>query len=79
MNVKHLMDVYESNISVKIENVPKRMDTGKGRDWHYRFVWSRQPPITRQIISCDWDGFETIEECLEDLILNHREGQKETQ
>lgn len=57
--------VFNSGYSIKIKNTAKRMDG----EWYNRIEWGHvQQPLGGLIESCDWEGFETFEECIDDCL-----------
>jgi len=60
-----ITSVFDSGYHIRFENVVKRMDG----DWHQRIIWTHvQNPSSGYVDSCEWEGFETIEECVDDCL-----------
>lgn len=61
------IDLIENKLSsVKIYNHVKRMDTPAGRDFVVRVCWEVHKGEKR--LESDWEGFETTEQAIKDLI-----------
>ena len=57
--------IFNSGESIKFQNVVRR----KEGEWYSRIIWEHvQLPGDQHIRSCDWWGFETIDECVEDCL-----------
>ncbi len=57
--------VFNSGKSIRFQNQVKRKDG----EWYSRIIWEHvQLPNNRAIKSCDWWGFETIEEAVDDCL-----------
>ena len=57
--------VFNSGKSIRFQNQVKRKDG----EWYSRIIWEHvQLPGNRVIKSCDWWGFETIEEAVDDCL-----------
>jgi hypothetical protein len=57
--------VFNSGKSIRFQNQVKRKDG----EWYSRIIWEHvQLPGNRAIKSCDWWGFETIEEAVDDCL-----------
>jgi hypothetical protein len=60
-----LTAIFESGHSFIIQNQVRRQDG----EWHTRIVWQHvQLPSNQTIKSCDWFGFEDIDECADDCL-----------
>ncbi len=60
-----MMSIFNSGKSIRFQNTAKRKDG----EWHSRIVWEEvQLPSNNTIKSCDWFGFETIDEAVEDCL-----------
>lgn len=57
--------IFNSGYCIVFKNVIKRYDD----DWHIRIVWEVQSnPGGQTIASCNWYGFSTITECVDDYL-----------
>jgi len=57
--------IFNSGKSIRFQNVIKRKDG----EWYSRVIWEQvQLPEDQKIKSCDWWGFETIGEAVEDCL-----------
>jgi hypothetical protein len=57
--------IFNSGKSIRFQNVIKRKDG----EWYSRVIWEQvQLPGDQKIKSCDWWGFETIGEAVEDCL-----------
>lgn len=57
--------IFNSGKSIRFQNVIKRKDG----EWYSRIIWEQvQMPGGQHVKSCDWWGFETIEEAVEDCL-----------
>lgn len=57
--------IFNSGKSIRFQNVVKRKDG----EWYSRIIWEHvQLPGNQRIKSCDWQGFDTIEEAVEDCL-----------
>ena len=60
-----LKAIFNSGKSIRFQNTVKRKDG----EWHSRIVWEEvELPSNRTIKSCEWFGFETIDEAVEDCL-----------
>ena len=62
--------IFKSGKSIRFQNVVKRKDG----EWYTRIIWEEvQLPRGQHIRSCDWWGFDTIEEaannCLNYILI----------
>lgn len=64
--LSQLITIIEAGYDIEIKSVPKRMDIDGVRDWCVRFTWEASTSERRY--DCEWEGFKTAEECVEDLI-----------
>lgn len=66
MDLKEKLNlVFNSGRSFIIQNVVKRIDG----EWEERIIWEEvQLPGNRVISSCEWNGFEDIEDCADDIL-----------
>jgi hypothetical protein len=57
--------IFNSGKSIRFQNVIKRKDG----EWYSRVIWEQvQLPGGQNIKSCDWWGFDTIGECVDDCL-----------
>jgi len=57
--------IFNSGKSIRFQNTVKRKDG----EWYSRIVWEEvQLPGNKTIKSCEWFGFETIDEAVEDCL-----------
>ncbi len=57
--------VFNSGESIRFQNQIKRKDG----EWYSRIIWEHiESPSNRTIKSCNWWGFETIEEAVDDCL-----------
>jgi hypothetical protein len=57
--------IFKSGKSIRFQNVVKRKDG----EWYGRIIWEEvELPGNRVLHSCDWWGFETIDEAVEDCL-----------
>jgi hypothetical protein len=57
--------IFSSGKSIRFQNVVRRKDG----EWYSRIRWEEvQLPGNQHIKSCDWFGFETIDEAVEDCL-----------
>ena len=57
--------VFESGHSISFQNTIRRMEG----EWESRIIWKHhQLPGTAIITECRWEGFETIEECIDNCL-----------
>jgi hypothetical protein len=57
--------IFNSGKSIRFQNTVKRKDG----DWHSRIIWEEvELPSNRTIETCEWFGFETIDEAVEDCL-----------
>ena len=57
--------IFNSGKSIIFQNTVKRKDG----EWHSRIIWTHVGlPGNRTIKECDWFGFETIDEAVEDCL-----------
>ncbi len=58
--------------NIELSTTVKRTEGPDGvRDWFLRFVWMAKDRSARtgpSLLQCDWEGFDTAEECLKDLV-----------
>jgi hypothetical protein len=65
MLAEKLNQVFESGHSISFQNTIKRM----GGEWENRIIWKHhQLPGNAVMAECCWEGFETIEECIDDCL-----------
>ena len=65
--MKELCELIDAGWDIKIWNQVKRMDG----DWAIRVCWKaeKNPNTTSEVsLECKWEGFETAEECIQDLM-----------
>jgi hypothetical protein len=65
-NLSEKMNViFSSGKSIRFQNEVRRKDG----EWYSRITWEEvELPGDRPIKSCDWFGFETIDEAVEDCL-----------
>ena len=57
--------IFETGRSISFQNTIKRMDG----EWESRIVWKHhQLPGNAIIAECRWEGFQTIEECVDNCL-----------
>lgn len=57
--------IFKSGKSIRFQNQVRRKDG----EWYSRIIWEHtQLPSNSVIKSCEWFGFETIEEAVEDCL-----------
>lgn len=57
--------IFNSGKSIRFQNVVRRKDG----EWYSRIVWEEvQLPGGQHIKSCDWWGFDSIEDAAEDCL-----------
>lgn len=60
-----LTTIFEASTAIRIESTVKRIDG----EWEGRIVWKAiELPLGKEIASCEWEGFEDIEDCADDCI-----------
>jgi len=60
-----LTAIFNSGYSIVFQNTVKRKDG----EWHSRIIWKHVGlPGNRHIKDCDWWGFDTIGEAVEDCL-----------
>lgn len=58
-------NIFNSGMSIRFQNVVRRKDG----EWYSRVIWEHVGLPGNQIInSCNWWGFETIEEAVDDCL-----------
>ncbi len=59
-------------LSFSMEIVAKRMEINGERDFYARWIWEAESGTSnlsnRKRIECEWDGFGTEKECIDDFI-----------
>ena len=60
--MENFVRLLNKGYSLEIEPHPKRMNGG----WDIRFVWKASRG--QETFSCAWEGFNTPEECINDLV-----------
>lgn len=57
--------IFKSGKSIRFQNTVRR----KYGEWYSRIIWEEvQLPTNKIINSCEWFGFETIDEAVEDCL-----------
>ena len=57
--------IFNSGHSIRFQNVVRR----KEGEWYNRIIWEHvQEPSHSVIKTCDWFGFETIEEAVDNCL-----------
>jgi hypothetical protein len=60
-----IQQVFDSGHSFSFQNEVKRSDG----EWYSRIIWRHlQLPGNQLIEECEWFGFETMEECVDDCL-----------
>lgn len=66
LQLSALLSAIDAGFDIQIKSQAKRMENKEGvRDWYVRFVWFVEGEIKEE---CDWEGFETADECLADML-----------
>ena len=60
-------ELFEMGYHIELQCIPKRMDTGKGREWHSRYCWKIIIQDEHDL-ECEWEGFSTAKKCIADLL-----------
>jgi hypothetical protein len=72
---KKIEQVFNSGYSIAFQNEVRRSDG----EWYSRITWKNlQQPGNQVIKECEWFGFETMEECVDDCLkyLNNKNYKK---
>ena len=70
-NTGVLMYLLGEGYEVNFSTVAKRMANEQGhRDWFERHVWTVS--FGNTVKDCRWEGFDTAEECVSDLVENFK-------
>lgn len=66
MDLKEKLDkLFNSGYSIILQNQVKRIDS----EWENRIIWKHvQLPYDDFIEDCKWEGFENIEDCVDDCL-----------
>lgn len=65
MNLNEKLNYIFHNANIEIKSTIKRIDGG----YESRIIWEHvELPLKRVIKSCDWNGFEDIEKCADNII-----------
>jgi hypothetical protein len=57
--------LFNSGYSIILQNVIKRING----EWESRIIWKHaQLPTNSYIGECRWEGFEDIEDCVDDCL-----------
>ena len=66
MDLKEKFDVvFNSGLSFNIQNAVKRIDG----EWYMKIIWEHiQLPLKQVLNTSIWEGFDTIEECVDDIL-----------